>query len=185
MPDKLSDIENEIRVCKKCPLYRSRINAVPGEGSATSGIVFVGEGPGKLEDEQGRPFVGPAGKFLDKLLDSIGISRDSVYITNLVKCRPPGNRDPRPEEIEACVPYLRRQVVKLKPKIMVALGNFALKRLVAPTLSISRVHGKIFERGIMQFFASYHPAAALYNKRLEPVMFRDFEKLGELLEKLK
>ncbi|MCL5036994.1 MAG: uracil-DNA glycosylase [Chloroflexi bacterium] len=183
MPDKLDSLAKKIKVCTLCDLHKTRTNAVPGSGSCASGIMFVGEGPGKNEDEQGVPFVGMAGKFLDELLRGIGVQRSEVFITNIVKCRPPGNRDPVPEEIETCLPYLREQVLLLKPGAIVTLGRIALMRLVDPALSISLAHGRVFKKGRINFFASYHPAAALYNKKLESVMREDFAALSRFLKK--
>lgn len=167
----LDDIIN----CKKCLLCNGRNNVVPGDGSLDAQIVFVGEGPGKDEDIQGKPFVGQAGKLLSGLLAEIGINREDVYITNVVKCRPPNNRDPQEDEISSCMPHLREQIKLIKPKIICTLGKHALKTLVSDELNISSSHGKLFKKGNFHFFALYHPAAALYNSSLRPVMQHDFK----------
>ncbi len=185
----LDRIAEEIRACRRCPLHRSRTRAVPGEGNPKARIVFVGEAPGRNEDLQGRPFVGAAGRLLTELLLSIGLRREDVFITNVVKCRPPGNRDPRPEEIEACLPFLERQLQLIDPDVIVALGRHSaltLLRLAGrEERSIMRIRGKIFrvelfgrERTLMP---TLHPAAALYNPRLRPLLEEDFRKLGEIV----
>jgi uracil-DNA glycosylase len=173
----------QITVCPKCRLSETRTHAVPGNGSWTSDVMFVGEGPGKDEDLKGLPFVGAAGKFLDQLLESIGLIREDVYITNIVKCRPPGNRDPKPDEVEACIPYLRTQTRIIKPKVICTLGRIAGKTIVKEDLSISRDHGKLFRKKGIVFMTLYHPAAALYNQSLKETLFNDFRILGEYLRK--
>ncbi len=172
----------EIMSCTKCPLHRSRRNPVPGEGPLDARVMFVGEAPGRREDEEGRPFVGPAGKLLNQLLEQAGLSRDRVYITNIVKCRPPGNRDPRDEEIEACLPYLLRQIQLIKPRLIVALGRHAARtlfRLAGLTWrSMGSQHGKPYRARIAgveaMLVATYHPAAALYRPPLREVLEQDF-----------
>ncbi len=182
--DSLYRIEEEIRTCKKCPLYKTRKNAVPGEGGFKKRIMFVGEAPGRREDEQGRPFVGSAGKFLDELLSSIGLSREDVYITNIVKCRPPNNRDPTELEIKTCGPYLDRQIAIMKPKIICPLGRFAaryiLEKFGFELHSISRDQGKVFQ-GEVIILPMYHPAAALYHQELKKELYKSFEKLSSLI----
>lgn len=175
------EIADSIKKCRKCSLYQNRKNAVPGEGSIKAKLVFVGEGPGSEEDISGKPFVGQAGKFLTSLIESIGLKREKVYITNIVKCRPPHNRDPKPDEIEMCLPYLREQISLIKPKIIATLGNFALKTLVKDDLTIGRSHGKIYKKGKVCFIALYHPAAALYNPSLKRVLEKDFKTLGKFM----
>jgi uracil-DNA glycosylase len=179
---KLEEINSQVVSCIKCRLSESRTKAVPGSGSYTAEIMFVGEGPGKNEDLQGLPFVGAAGKFLDKLLESINIFRKDVYITNVVKCRPPNNRDPFQDEIEACLPYLRMQTNLIKPKVICTLGNAASRTLVKSDISISKTHGKFYRKKGIIFCTLYHPAAALYNQSLKDVLQEDFLKLGVFLE---
>ncbi len=182
--DSLEKIEKEIKGCKKCPLYKTRKNAVPGEGGFQRRIMFVGEAPGRREDELGRPFVGAAGKFLDELLASIGLSRKDVYITNIVKCRPPGNRDPTDEEIKLCSPYLDRQIAVMKPRIICPLGRFSAKYILEKfgfeMDKISRVQGRVFE-GEFLILPMYHPAAALYHQDLKNELYKSFEVLKSLL----
>ncbi len=185
----LSEFEKEVKKCKKCGLADGRLNVVPGEGSDKSGIMFIGEGPGKNEDEQGRPFVGAAGKFLTELIESIGLTREEVYIANVVKCRPPGNRDPLPEEVEACWPWLETQIKILRPKLIVPLGRHSLGRFL-PSAKISADHGRALRKnfesvGKVVFFPCYHPAAALYNGSLRDVLKKDFGKIPKILELIK
>jgi len=181
--DKLfSEITENIKSCTKCPLYKSRKFPVPGEGSLSARVIFVGEGPGKQEDLTGRPFVGAAGKFLDELLARIGLMRSDVFIGNIVKCRPPDNRVPLPTEVEACKPYLIAQIAIIQPKVICTLGNTPLRTLIAPELSIGRVHGTVFEKDGFVFFPMYHPAAALYHNALRDTLIEDFGKLKDLLE---
>ncbi len=185
----LDEIAAEIMKCTRCPLHATRTNAVPGEGSPDAKVVFVGEAPGRNEDLQGRPFVGAAGKLLTDLLASIGLSREEVFITNVVKCRPPNNRDPRPEEIETCLPFLKRQLEVIDPDVIVALGRHSaltfLKLAGRAESSIMRIRGKVFEVELFgrkrKLMPTLHPAAALYNPRLRPLLERDFNKLRELL----
>jgi len=173
----------EVRVCVKCRLSKTRTNAVPGEGSVRPRVMLVGEGPGREEDEQGRPFVGAAGKLLDELLASIGLSRAEAYIANVVKCRPPGNRPPTKEEIEACLPYLRRQMELLEPRVVCLLGNTAIKTLLDEDAWVARVHGRAYTRGGRTVIPMYHPAAAIYTATLKPVLLEDMKKLEKILEK--
>ncbi|MFH1453696.1 MAG: uracil-DNA glycosylase [Armatimonadota bacterium] len=175
-------IINDIAGCRKCSLCSGRKNAVPGEGSLKADIVFVGEGPGADEDIQGRPFVGRAGKLLSELLKGINLEREDVYITNIIKCRPPGNRNPKDEEIEICMPYLRDQIKLIKPKLICALGSFALKTLISKDLAITASRGRVFKKGGLYFFAVYHPAAALYNPVLVKDLKYDFLKLKKFIE---
>jgi len=172
----------EINRCTRCPLHRSRRNPVPGEGPLDARVMVVGEAPGRREDEQGRPFVGPAGQLLTRLLELAGLRRDRVYITNVVKCRPPGNRDPRDEEIEACLPYLLRQLRLIKPRLVIAVGRHAgrtLYRLAGLRwTSITRLHGRVVEASIaghrVLLAVTYHPAAALYKPPVRELLERDF-----------
>lgn len=171
-----------------CTLRETAKQAVPGDGSASAEIVFIGEGPGKSEDEQGRPFVGAAGKFLAEMLSSIGLKREDVYITNVVKYRPPNNRDPLPEEVEACWPWLRAQLEIIRPKLIVLLGRHAMERFL-PEMKISQVHGQAFRRdvpglGVYVFYTLYHPAAALYNGSMREVLMKDFQRIPKVVEKV-
>ena len=179
----LDVIHQTIRSCRDCDLYRGRTNAVPGEGSPHAEIMFIGEGPGFNEDKQARPFVGAAGQFLNLLLSSIGLVREDVFITNMVKCRPPNNRDPYPGETEACSHYLDEQIEAIKPKIIVPLGRHALARWF-PNGSIGRLRAKPKRFGDLMLFPLYHPAAALHNGGLRAAIEEDFAKLGALLKDL-
>lgn len=182
----LASIDDEVRSCTRCRLAAGRTHAVPGEGSPDTEVVFVGEGPGQHEDEQGRPFVGAAGSLLTDLLRSIGWRRDEVYITNVVKCRPPGNRDPEPDEIAACAPYLARQLAALDPAVVVTLGRFSLATFM-PGARIGAAHGTT--RPIdpatgapdAAAFALYHPAAAFRQASLRDTLFEDMAILPQVL----
>jgi DNA polymerase len=171
----------QIAVCPKCELSKTRTHAVPGEGNPNADIVFIGEGPGFYEDQQARPFVGPAGKFLDELLASIGLKRADVFICNVLKCRPPGNRDPLPGEMEACKPWLDQQLEAIKPRVIVTLGRFSLGRYF-PGQSISRIHGQPKKLGGVMVMPMYHPAAALHQGSLRRTIEQDFKKLPALLK---
>jgi len=180
----LNQVADETSVCTKCELHHSRKNAVPGEGPADAEILFIGEGPGFHENEQGRPFVGAAGRFLEELLEKVGMSREQVYITNVVKCRPPGNRDPRLEEIETCTrDYLDRQIQSIKPKVIVTLGRFSMA-LYLPNAKISQVHGQPLRVKGRFIVPMYHPAAALHQGSLRPVIESDFSKLPDLISQV-
>jgi len=179
---ELATVHSEIIGCTKCELHKSRKNAVPGEGPTDAKVMFVGEGPGQNEDEQGRPFVGAAGKLLTELLGSIGLSRSDVFITNIVKCRPPNNRAPRKSEIDACNPYLISQIRLIKPQIVCALGSPAIATLLGEEYSATRVHGKPRVKENVTILPMYHPAAALYYASLKEVLASDFRILKELLE---
>jgi DNA polymerase len=170
-------------VCTKCELHKSRRIAVPGEGPDDAKIMFVGEGPGQNEDEQGRPFVGAAGKFLTELLESIGLRRSDVFITNIVKCRPPNNRAPRKGEIDACNPYLESQINLINPRIVCPLGTPAINTVLGEEYSATKVHGKPIKKGDRTILPLYHPAAALYDNSLRDVLLQDFKILKDLLEK--
>ncbi len=187
----MQKIVEEIRTCKKCKLYQSRTNTVPGEGDLNTKIMFIGEAPGAREDATGRPFVGAAGKLLTQLIETMGIKRDDVYITNIVKCRPPGNRDPQPDEIYSCLPYLKRQINIIYPKIIVTLGRHATKTIFEIAgitfRSMSNIHGNEFKGKIdgkhITIVPTYHPAAALYNPNLRQILFNDFKVIKELANK--
>ena len=182
-PATLARIADEVRVCTRCPLAARRTHAVPGEGNLRSDVLLVGEGPGAREDATGRPFVGPAGQLLDELLRSIGWERGDVFITNIVKCRPPGNRDPEPDEAAACAGYLERQERALDPAIVVTLGRHSLRRYL-PGARIGEVHGRLRRSFSGQHvFPMYHPAAALHQASLRDTLFRDMRGLpGALLD---
>jgi uracil-DNA glycosylase family 4 len=178
----LQKIADETRNCTKCGLQFSRKNAVPGAGPHDAEIMFIGEGPGFHENEQGLPFVGAAGRFLDELLEGIGIRRDQVFITNVVKCRPPSNRDPMAEELAACNGYLERQIQAINPKVIVTLGRFSMQKYM-PNAKISQVHGqglRVKGRLVVPF---YHPAAALHQPSLRSAVEADFAKLPEWIKK--
>lgn len=188
--DTLAALAEAIKVCKLCRLCEGRTNAVPGSGNHQSEVVFIGEGPGKNEDLQGTPFVGAAGKFLDKMLASIGWSRDDIFITNVVKCRPPENRDPLPDEINTCYTnYLQKQLSIMKPLLIVTLGRHSMN-IFLPEKKISEIHGHAVRtkgaNGEAQvFFPLYHPAAALYNGGLQATLMADFQKIPQLIAQLK
>jgi uracil-DNA glycosylase family 4 len=177
---ELATVATEVRACRQCPLHRGRTNAVPGEGNPLSDVLLVGEGPGAREDATGRPFVGPAGQLLDELLRSLGWAREDVFIANVVKCRPPGNRDPEPEEIGACAGYLDRQEAALDPAVIVTLGRFSLGRYL-PGARISAVHGQLRRSGGRFIFPMYHPAAALHQASLRETLFADIRGLPAAL----
>lgn len=181
----LDAIAEEIRSCRLCPLWRGRRNAVPGEGNPRAELMFIGEGPGEEEDLQGRPFVGRSGKLLTEALEKAGIRREDVYITNVVKCRPPENREPTPEERKICTNnYLFRQIEAVNPRLIVLLGSVAVQTLLGIS-SVTAVRGKAFEKRGRRFFCTYHPAAALYNPGNKETFFNDIKQARELLESLK
>jgi len=169
--------------CVSCDLSKQRTQVVPGEGAENAEVLFIGEAPGFNEDQQGRPFVGAAGGFLDELLHSVGLSRETVYIANVVKCRPPGNRDPLPNEIQTCKSWLEKQIEIIQPRVIVTLGRFSLARYI-PGESISRVHGRERRVGDITVFPMYHPAAALHQGSLRRVIEEDMKKLPKVLESL-
>jgi uracil-DNA glycosylase family 4 len=179
--EDLEQIASEVCVCVKCDLHFSRKKAVPGEGPADSNLMFIGEGPGFHENEEGRPFVGAAGRFLEELLESIRLRREQVFICNVVKCRPPGNRDPQPDEIEACRPYLERQIAAIQPKVIVTLGRFSMARYFG-TAKISSIHGHAKNVDGRLVVAMFHPAAALHQPALKQFIEDDFRKLPDLIE---
>jgi DNA polymerase len=178
----LDEIAREARACAKCRLGETRSNAVPGEGPPDAPVLFVGEGPGQQEDAHGRPFVGAAGNLLTKLLGSIRTPREKVFITNVVKCRPPGNRVPAPDEIGACLPYLVRQLGALQPRIVCILGATALAALLGPKEKISRAHGRAVWDSGRWFFPTYHPAAALRSTEVGEMMQEDFRRLRRVID---
>ena len=176
----LSELYKEIALCEDCELAKHRTTVVPGEGSEDADILFIGEAPGWHEDQQGRPFVGPAGHFLDELLRSIGLTRDDVYIANVIKCRPPTNRDPLPSEMIACRKLLDRQIELIRPKIIVTLGRYSLAQFF-PGSSIGKVHGTARKKDGIIHFAMYHPAAALHQQSLRQTIQEDMLKIPHLL----
>lgn len=178
--EELKRIAQEVSTCTQCNLHYSRKRGVPGEGPAIAEIMFIGEGPGFHENEQGRPFVGAAGKFLDELLAQINLKRSDVFITNVVKCRPPSNRDPQAEELAACNGYLERQIQALNPKVIVTLGRFSMARFL-PKAKISNVHGQAMNVKGRLVVAMYHPAAALHQRSLRGTIEADFARLPELI----
>ena len=182
---ELLRLSEEWRSCTRCALAEGRTQVVVGAGDLDADLMFVGEAPGFHEDRQGVPFVGQAGKLLSTLLEEIGLSREAVYIANVLKCRPPGNRDPRPEEIEACEGYLFTQVAKIRPRVICTLGNFATKLLAGRPEGITRVHGRPRPHRIgdveVNLYPIYHPAAALYTPRMLDTLREDFSRLPELL----
>jgi len=183
--EQLDKLNKEMLSCSKCTLRKGCIQVVPGDGSAEAEIMFIGEGPGKKEDELGKPFVGAAGKFLDEMLGVINLKRENVYIANTVKCRPPENRDPLPEEKDTCWPWLLEQIRIIQPKLIVTLGKHSME-IFLPNFKISEIHGSALRREIPEigkqiFFALYHPAAALYNGSMREVLIKDFKKIPKVL----
>jgi DNA polymerase len=183
---KLEKLNEEIRECQNCELEKTRTQVVPGSGNVNSDIMFIGEGPGKNEDLQGEPFVGAAGKFLNELLGEIGLKREDIYIANVVKCRPPNNRDPKPEEVQACWPWLEKQIEIIKPKLIITLGRHSLNRFI-PEVSIGEYRGRVLRReikglGKIVLLPCYHPAAALYNGSLRKALRDDFIKIPKVLK---
>ncbi len=181
MMTKLQGLEDAIKKCRDCPLHLTRKNAVPGEGLENADIIFIGEAPGRNEDEAGRPFIGQAGKFLDFALESVGLKRTGIYITNVVKCRPPENRDPRDEEIETCSHYLDEQIAIIKPKVLCTLGKFATSYILSSygfdIESISKIHGRVYASPVamVKIIPLYHPAATIYNPELKEYFLRDMK----------
>lgn len=179
----LEELAAEVRKCQRCPLADSRQNAVPGAGDANAVVMFVGEAPGFEEDKQGLPFVGRSGQFLTRVMNSAGIEREDVYITNVVKCRPPNNRDPQAKELEACSSYLDRQIELINPRIIVTLGRFSMRRWFSDG-AITGIHGQIRNIGLGRVaVAMFHPAAALRNAEWEEAFAQDMQKLPALIER--
>ncbi len=176
----LSEIAAEVRVCTLCELSQSRTNAVPGAGPEDADVFFIGEAPGRHEDEKGLPFVGASGQFLTQLIRRAGFEREEVFITNVVKCRPPGNRDPMPDEMAACAPYLDRQIAAIDPLVIVTLGRFSMSRYF-PNERISRIHGQPKKFGRRTVVPMYHPAAALHQNALRGAIEEDFDQLGKII----
>ena len=183
MLDSLEQIAAAVRTCQRCPLGRGRTHAVPGEGPAAARVMFIGEGPGFHEDRQGRPFVGASGQYLEQLLAEIELSRRDVYITNVIKCRPPGNRDPEPAELTACRDFLDRQLALIQPEIIATLGRFSMARYF-PGGSISRIHGQVKRVGNVFYLPLFHPAAVLRNPDWRQAMSQDIARIPSLLAQL-
>ena len=180
----LTALEQECQTCQRCGLCKTRTNVVFGQGCPHPRVLFVGEGPGQQEDEQGLPFVGRSGQLLDKYLYAIDLDRSSCYIGNIIKCRPPQNRDPLPEEREACLPWLRQQFRCMRPRVVVCLGRVAAQTLIRPDFSVTKEHGRFIEKGGILFMATWHPAALLRNPAAKPDAFADFVALREKLAEL-
>ena len=180
--DSLEKIATDVRGCPLCKLTRTRKNAVPGEGQISAKIMFIGEAPGRSEDEKGKPFVGAAGRILDNLLKKAGIERSQVFITNIVKCRPPNNRVPEEDELIACRPYLDRQIALIKPKVICILGRTAYSSILGGS-SITASRGKIIERSGQKYFSTFHPAAVIYNKSLRSTLEADLKRLASEINK--
>jgi uracil-DNA glycosylase family 4 len=180
---ELAELNNQVKICTSCKLAESRTNAVPGEGPDDARILFIGEAPGFHEDRQGRPFVGAAGQYLNELLEKAGLKREQVYITNVIKCRPPGNRDPQPDEVGACRGYLDRQIDLIRPRLVITLGRFSMERYF-PGASISRIHGQAKRVGSVIYYPVFHPAAALHQPRWKSLLDEDFARIPGLLTQL-
>lgn len=183
MDDTLERIAAEARACRACDLYQGRSQPVPGQGPTDARVMFIGEGPGFHEDQQGLPFVGAAGDFLEELLAMISLKRDEVFIANVIKCRPPGNRDPRPNEIEACRVFLDRQIAVIRPLIIVTLGRFSMARYF-PNAKISHIHGKPRKIDGILYYPMYHPAAALHQPSLRPKVEEDMARIPDLMARI-
>ena len=184
MGEKLEQLYRECNECTRCSLYRTRENCVFGVGNEDAQLMFVGEAPGEAEDKAGVPFVGAAGKLLDRYLYAVDIKREDVYIANILKCRPPHNRDPLPEEQDMCISYLRDQVKQIRPRVIVCLGRIAAQRLVSPEFKITRDHGKWFERAGIWMCAVYHPAALLRDPQKKADMLDDMKSIRQKLDEL-
>jgi uracil-DNA glycosylase len=177
------ELNKQIEICQNCELARTRTRVVPGEGPENADILFIGEAPGYHEDQQGRPFVGPAGQFLDELLASINLKRNQVYIANVIKCRPPGNRDPLPGEIQSCKQWLDQQIELIKPKMIVTLGRYSMARYFANE-SIGKIHGRAKKMDGVIYFPMYHPAAALHQGSLRKTITEDMKNIPRLLDEI-
>ena len=177
----LDELREQVAACHACPLAEGRTQTVFGDGNPDARVLIVGEAPGKNEDLQGIPFVGKAGQNLNQLLEIAGLAREDVFIANVLKCRPPGNRDPRPEEIQVCTPFLREQTRTINPEFIVTLGNFATKFILKTEVGITRLHGTLQQAGRFKVFPIYHPAAAIYDRSKWEALENDFVTLGQLL----
>lgn len=179
-----SSLLADVRACEKCALCRGRMNVVPGEGDPNADLMFIGEGPGAEEDRLGRPFVGRSGELLTKMIHAIGLERSEVYICNVVKCRPPANRDPAPEEAETCLPYLRAQVALVRPRVIALLGRVACQYTLREQISVTRDHGRWFERKGVWMMPTFHPAALLRDPARKRDAWEDFQKLRDKLREV-
>lgn len=177
----LAEIREEVSTCKACSLCEGRTNVVFGEGNPHARVMIIGEAPGKNEDLQGKPFVGAAGKFLDELLEVAGLKREDVFIANVLKCRPPSNRNPKPEEIEACATFLRQQTQTISPDVIVTLGNFATQFILRTGVGITHLRGTVQRAGRFLVLPVFHPAAAIYDRSKRDVLLSDFERVGSLV----
>lgn len=184
MNEAWKELKQECAQCRRCGLGETRHHLVFGDGAEDARIMLIGEGPGEQEDLQGLPFVGPAGKLLDDMLEMIYLDRTKVYIANIVKCRPPHNRDPLPDEWDACIPYLREQFALIRPKIVVCLGRIAAQRLIRPDFSVMKEHGQWTQKGGAFFTATLHPAALLRNPNNKPLSFEDYVAIREKIEQV-
>lgn len=182
--ERLRSVAAQVAACRRCSLHLSRTNPVPGSGPATARLMAVGEAPGEREDREGVPFVGAAGQLLTRLLEGIGLSRADIFITNVLKSRPPGNRDPLPEEVAACAPFLDAQIDIIRPQVIILLGRHALQRLLPGAPGISRCHGQVLQVADRSYMPCYHPAAGLYNGSMLPALEDDFQKLRRYLDSL-
>lgn len=180
----LDELRVQVESCRRCPLCDGRTQTVFGVGNPHARVMFIGEAPGKNEDLQGEPFVGAAGHYLNELLGCAGLRREDVFIANVLKCRPPGNRDPRPEEIQTCTPFLREQTRTIDPEVLVTLGKFSTQFVLKTQVGITRLHGRVQRAGKFLVFPIFHPAAALYDGAKREALENDFVTLGELLHQL-
>ena len=187
----MDEIAEKIKICQKCPLYSTRNNAVPGEGNYSSSVIFVGEAPGEVEDLHGKPFIGKAGQLFSKILHSVQIKRKDIFITNIIKCRPPGNRNPSKSEVETCLPYLESQIALINPKVIVTLGNVPTKYLLGSQQGITKLRGKWFDwTGGIKIFPMFHPSYLLRHEETTPgspkeLTWKDIKELKKVLNKLK
>ena len=185
MYNSFEELKKDCEECRRCGLCETRHNVVVGVGNPEADVLFIGEGPGENEDIQGEPFVGRAGKLLDKMLNAVDLDRNkNIYIANIVKCRPPQNRDPKPEEQEQCIDWLRNQVRLIKPKIIVCLGRISAQKLIDPNLKITKEYGSFIEKGKFLMMPMFHPAAILRNPNQKPEAFEDFLKLRDKIKEI-
>lgn len=184
MIESWEELEAQCLSCRKCSLCETRTNVVFGVGNRQAEVLFVCEGPGQQEDLKGEPFVGRGGQLLDKYLAAVGLKRESVYIANIVKCRPPENRDPKPEEQDACIGWLRNQFYLMRPKILVCLGRIAAMKLIKPDFRVTKEHGQFFEKNGILMMGTYHPASILRNARQKPEAFADFTALRDKIKEM-
>lgn len=184
MANSLAELRETLKNCKECRLCEQRQNVVFGVGPENARVLLIGEGPGQTEDERGEPFVGRGGQLLDKMLDAVGLSREkNVFIANMVKCRPPQNRDPHPDEMEACLHFLREQVRLIRPRIIVCVGRIAAQRLISADFKVTKQHGEFYDKNGVLMMGTLHPAALLRNPTQKPMAFEDWLKLREVIKK--